>query len=161
MPTDQSVVAVSGQGIAAKAIAVAATAAGKAYVWGGKSTDGFDCSGFVSYVFVALFPNASASYQMSVAGYISSELFDNVAEVDKKLGDIVIFPKTGSFPNHIGIVLDADTWIGSQSSTGTKDVKFSNPFWGARSRNFRRVRGLSPVAMNGGRGVLEASIGFA
>lgn len=156
MPIDQSVAAVSGAGIASKAIEVANTAAGKPYTWGGKTTAGFDCSGFVSYVFAALFANASASYEMNVAGYKTSNLFDDVDDADKKPGDIVIFPASGGSPNHIGIVLDSATWIGSQSSTGVKDVKFSNPYWGARTRKIRRPHGLSTVAMNGGRGVLAA-----
>jgi len=65
---------------------------------------------------------------MSVAGYIGSDLFDAVAEADKKPGAIVIFPARGGYPNHIGIVLDSATWIGSQSSTGVKDVNLSNSY---------------------------------
>lgn len=156
MPIDQSIAAVSGAGIAAKAVEVAGTAAGKPYTWGGKTTAGFDCSGFVSYVFAALFANANASYQMNVASYKVSALFDDVEDADKQPGDIVIFPASGGLPNHIGIVLDSATWIGSQSSTGVKDVKFSNPFWGARARKIRRPCGLSTVAMEGGRGKLSA-----
>lgn len=157
MPVDQSIAAVSGAGIAAKAIEVAGAAAGKPYTWGGKTTAGFDCSGFVSYIFAALFANASASYQMNVAGYKTSTLFEDVEDADKKPGEIVIFPASGGAPNHIGIVLDSVTWIGSQSSTGVKDVKFSNPYWGARTRKIRRPCGLSTVAMNAGRGVLSAA----
>lgn len=156
MPIDRSTMAVSGQGIANKAVEVANLAAGNDYLWGGKSTDGFDCSGFVSYVFGKMFPSASAAYQMNVTAYTTSDLFDTVEEANRQPGDIVIFPAHGGAPNHIGIVVDAATWIGSQSSTGTKDVKFSNPYWGARPRKFRRVRALSTLAMNGGRGWLEA-----
>ena len=54
--------------------------------------------------------------------------------------------------DHIGIVVDATHWIGCQSSTGVAQVLFSNVFWKARPHKYRRVRGLSTVAMNAGRG---------
>jgi cell wall-associated NlpC family hydrolase len=156
MPEDQSVAAVSGVGIAAKAVQVANAAAGNPYLWGGKTTAGFDCSGFVSYVFSSVFANASASYQMNVAAYRTSILFDDIEDANEQAGDIVIFPASGGSPNHIGIVLDSLSWIGSQSSTGAKDVKFSNPYWRTRARKIRRPHGLSTVAMNGGRGILTS-----
>ena len=148
---DSSTTAVNGQGIATKAVEVGVTMAGKGYVWGGKSTDGFDCSGFVSYVFNHAFPNAS--FGGDVAGYIANPGFDDVAEADRKAGDIVVFPAFGNMPNHIGIVVDATHWIGCQSSTGVAQVLFSNVFWKARPHKYRRVKGLSTVAMNSGRGV--------
>jgi cell wall-associated NlpC family hydrolase len=42
------------------------------------------------------------------------------------------------FDNHVGIVLDTNTWIGSQTSTGVASVPMANPWWAARSRKFLR-----------------------
>lgn len=144
-------VALSGQGIAAKAESVATLVAGKAYVWGGKTTDGFDCSGFVTYVFKALLENQASSFEMTVAGYSASALFEDVAAGQQQPGDLVIFPAAGGAVNHMGIVFDAVHWIGAQSSTGVAKVKFSNPYWGGRSRKFRRLKALSVQATALGR----------
>ena len=141
--------AVTGQGVAAKAIEVGNAVAGVAYTWGGKSTAGFDCSGFVSYVLTQLFPNAP--FSGDVAGYINSARFVDVEDGERRAGDIVIFPSSGGAVNHIGIVLDDSRWIGSQSSTGVKAVLFSNTYWGGRPRKIRRLVGLSAVAMQLGR----------
>lgn len=146
-----AVVALSGQGIAAKAEAVAALVAGTAYVWGGRTTAGFDCSGFVAYVFKALLENQATSFDMTVAGYKSSTLFEDVAAGQQQAGDLVIFPAAGGAVNHIGIVFDAVHWIGAQSSTGVAKVKFSNVYWGARTKQFRRLKALSVQAVSVGR----------
>lgn len=147
----QSEVTVSGQGIASKADEIRALATGKPYVWGGKTPNGFDCSGFVSYVFKQLFPNQASSFNMDVAGYMSSRAFDDVADGDAQAGDIIIFPAVHGLPNHIGIVYDKDTWIGSQSSTGAAKVKFSNPFWSKRAHKIRRLHVISPASVSMGR----------
>jgi cell wall-associated NlpC family hydrolase len=152
---ESATTAVNGQGIASTAVDVAATMAGKAYTWGGKTTDGFDCSGFVSYVLNQVFPNAS--YGGDVASYMASKGLADVAEADRKPGDLIIFPASNGMPNHIGIVVDATHWIGCQSSTGVAQVLFTNPFWKARTHKYRRVKGLSTVAMNAGRGAVVAA----
>lgn len=157
MGATDGVTALNGQGIAEKAGEVAKLAAGKAYKWGGKSTDGFDCSGFVSYVFKALYPNQADDFALGAAGFGSSDKFTDVAESDRKAGDLVYFPADGNLVDHVGIVLDEDHWIGSQSSTGVAKVKFSNPWWGKRKRRFRRLGSLSTTALQRGRGQWPAA----
>ena len=131
---------VRGTDIVAKALEVMKSAAGKSYTWGGKSTEGFDCSGFVSYVFGSLLPENAAAYQMGAAGFAESNLF---ATVTSSLpGDIICFSPAGSTVAHVGIVVDSEGWISSQSSTGVAKVKFSNPYWGGRSKTFRRLRAM-------------------
>jgi hypothetical protein len=92
-----------------------------------------------------------------VASYMASQGFDDVAEADRKPGDLIMFPASNGMPNHIGIVVDATHWIGCQSSTGVAKVLFTNPVWKARPHRVRRVKGLSTVAMNAGRGAVVAA----
>lgn len=151
MANSSGIETVNGQGIVAKAGEVATLMAGKPYTWGGKTLNGFDCSGFVSYVLKQLYPNFGPLLDTNVAGYISSSLFVDVNESDRQPGDIIIFPASGGVPAHIGIVYDDVFWIGSQSSTGVAKVKFSNPWWSTRLRNYRRVNSLSTAAIDLGR----------
>jgi cell wall-associated NlpC family hydrolase len=77
-------------------------------------------------------------------------LFVDVVESERKAGDIVYFPDTSS--NHIGIVLDSEYWIGSQTSTGVAKVKFSNPYWSVKPHKFKRFQPVSPTSVKLGRG---------
>lgn len=136
----------SGLGIVSEAKQVHQLVDDKKYVWGGKTLNGFDCSGFVGYVFSNLFPEKRTHFQTSVQGFIDSKLFDTVDTAMP--GDIIIFPSTGSFVNHMGIVIDQERWIGSQSSTGVEYVKFSNAFWGKRKHYFRRLKNYSTQSIS-------------
>lgn len=136
----------SGRGIVSEAKRVHQLVDDKKYVWGGKTLNGFDCSGFVGYVFSNLFPEKRTHFQTSVQGFIDSKLFDTVDTAMP--GDIIIFPSTGSFVNHMGIVIDQERWIGSQSSTGVEYVKFSNAFWGKRKHYFRRLKNYSTQSIS-------------
>src|SRR6267378_142107 len=96
-------------------------AAGKAYTEGGKTIGGFDCSGFVYYVFHQVFTDYT---YLDTNGIQTSPFFNPVAT--PQAGDLIFFPKAKNpyevnkgnkkeFPNHVGIVLDSVSWIGSQS----------------------------------------------
>lgn len=142
--------ALSGQGIATKALEVAALVAGVPYKWNGKNLEGFDCSGYVAWVFAELFPNAGTQYRLNTAGFASSPLFVDVSAAARAPGDLIQFAATASLPAHIGIVLDEQHWIGSQSSTGVAKLKFSNPWWGARTASYRRLQILSVASLSQG-----------
>ena len=136
----------SGQGIAYEALRVHKLVDDRPYKWGGKSPDGFDCSGYVAYVFGNLFPEKKIVFQTDVNGFIESELFETV-EIPMP-GDLVIFPRSGGIVNHIGIVVDQKRWIGSQSSTGVEFVNFSNGFWSKRKYYFRRLKTFSMQSLS-------------
>lgn len=121
---------------------------GKPYTFGGKTLSGFDCSGFVAYVYQQILPQY---VYMDTATLRRDGRF---TETNAALpGDLIFFPKGTNpyevkkgnhreFPNHVGIVLDGHVWIGSQSSTGVAQVHFSNPWWSARAHVFLRYNGL-------------------
>ncbi|HEX4880229.1 MAG TPA: NlpC/P60 family protein [Limnobacter sp.] len=121
---------------------------GKKYQFGGKSMAGFDCSGYVAHVFNHLFPDQGPRFNMNVAGYITSPLSEDVET--PQIGDLIIFPKTEKYVNHIGIVESAHGWVGSQSSTGVAFVFFNNSFWSKRTHKFRRYKHVSTNAIQAG-----------
>jgi cell wall-associated NlpC family hydrolase len=152
---DAAQLTVSGQGIAQKADDVRILMADKPYIYGGKTTNGFDCSGYVSYVFKQLFPNSGALYQLGAAGFGSSSLFSDVTDTaERRAGDIIYFPPHNGSPAHVGIFFDGATWIGSQSA-GVRKVAFNNPWWGARPKKIRRLAAISVLSMDAGRGVAK------
>ena len=87
---------------------------GYPYVYGGTSPRGFDCSGFVKYVFAhfGVNINRTASDQMSNGTKVSmSELLP---------GDVVFFKKPGSsarLASHVGIYIGGGQFIHASTST--------------------------------------------
>ncbi|MGL4819241.1 MAG: C40 family peptidase [Bacilli bacterium] len=107
---------------------------GTPYSFGGKSSKGFDCSGFTSYVFeqndVDL-PRTSGS-QYSVG--------ENVSKSNLEPGDLVFF-KTGSKGvSHVGIYVGGNTFIHSQNGKGVSVTSLNDPYyWGKRFVGAKRV----------------------
>jgi cell wall-associated NlpC family hydrolase len=116
-------------------------ARGKPYQWGGHTTAGFDCSGFVCYVLRQAYPADGFDF-VTAADLFSSSDFVPVDGI-RQLGDLICFPEGPSNGHdHIGIVYDTAHWIGSQTSTGVATVMFSNPFWSQKPNFFRRLQGV-------------------
>jgi cell wall-associated NlpC family hydrolase len=115
-------------------------AVGKPYTPNGRSTAGFDCSGYVTFVYQKVFPGY---VHLNTDAIISSPLYQKVQGTAQP-GDLIFFPKginpydKKSHPNHVGIVLDSDAWIGSQTSTGVSKVMLTNPWWSPRVKFFLR-----------------------
>ena len=85
---------------------------GSKYVWGGASPSGFDCSGFVTYVY--------KYFDISVTRTAQSQ-YDNdgvaVNKSDLSLGDLVFFNAGGSSVTHVGIYIGNDEFVHSSSSS--------------------------------------------
>jgi cell wall-associated NlpC family hydrolase len=124
-------------------------AEGTDYTVNGRTTDGFDCSGFVSYVFQQVFSDYK---HMDTANIADSKSFVKV--VAYRPGDLIFFPagkvpyavKHGDqrvYPRHVGVVIDHGHWISSQTSTGPAKVAINNLWWGSRPYYF-----LSHVKLN-------------
>lgn len=95
----------------------AASYLGTPYVWGGTSPSGFDCSGFVQYVY------SQNGYSLTRTTYTQ---WDNdgtyVKKSDLRPGDLVYFGSGGS-PTHVGIYVGDGMMIHSPSTGDV--VKYS------------------------------------
>ena len=124
-----SAVTVSGSATGSQILAKATEYLGTPYVYGGASPSGFDCSGFVYYVY--------GTFGISV-GRTPAEQYNAGMVVDKanlQPGDIVLFAGTGSSSiSHTGIYAGNGQFIHSPNSRST--VSYSDLTSGYWSEHF-------------------------
>jgi cell wall-associated NlpC family hydrolase len=116
---------------------------GTPYRFGGESPQGgFDCSGFVRYVFqqVHLDVPRTAAEQYLVG--------QNVGEAHFTAGDLIFFSTTGPGVTHVGIVVDplARTFVHAPGTGAVVRIeRFDTPYWSARTVGVRRLSIEPPV----------------
>jgi len=107
---------------------------GYPYVWGGTSPDtGFDCSGFVKYVF------AQMGYTLNRTA--AQQTTDGYSVTDLQAGDLVFFNGTYSSntaASHVGIYIGNNQFIHAASG-GIKITYLSEDYYAARYVGARRV----------------------
>ena len=107
---------------------------GAPYRNGGADPTGFDCSGFVWYVF--------AQHGMTLPRTVS-ELYRVGGSVNGRAlepGDLVFFNTTGSGVSHVGIAIGGDEFVHAPSSNGEVRVeRLSGGYWASRFIGARRV----------------------
>lgn len=123
-------------GGAQQILSFAAQFLGTPYVWGGTTpSPGFDCSGYVQYVY----RHAGISLNRT-----SEQQFNNgvsVARSELRPGDIVFFHTYSSGASHVGIYVGNNTMINS-SNGGVSYDDMTNSYWAARYLGARRVVAL-------------------
>jgi cell wall-associated NlpC family hydrolase len=116
---------------------------GTPYRNGGSDPSGFDCSGFVWFVFAqhGISMPRTVSEQSIAGERVSGYAFDP--------GDLVFFNTKGAGPTHVGIVIGGDAFVHAPSSNGEVRVeRIGASYWSSRLVDVRRIRprGAAPCA---------------
>ena len=120
-----------GYAIAGTALALRGTP----YRNGGSDPSGFDCSGFIWYVF--------EQHGVRVARTVG-ELFREGTEVGADVvqpGDLLFFSTQGPGASHVGMAIGGDEFVHAPSSRGEVRVeRLSAAYWSSRYVGARRIR---------------------
>jgi len=118
--------------LASQIIDFAKTLIGTSYKSAGSSPEGFDCSGFTSYVYkqfnIELPRVAQDQYYFGKA----------VSANEAKPGDLIAFAYKG-YIHHVGIYIGNGEFIHSSSNDGIVITKTNDSYWGPRILGYCRV----------------------
>ncbi|WP_188623056.1 C40 family peptidase [Caldalkalibacillus thermarum] len=106
---------------------------GTPYLWGGSSpSTGFDCSGFLQYVF--------RTQGINLPRTVASIWSAGTSVSSPQPGDIVFFETYTSGPSHAGIYLGNNQFIHSGTSTGVTISNMTTSYWSQRYLGAKRYR---------------------
>ena len=99
---------------------------GVPYVFGGMSPGGFDCSGFVCYVF------RQAGISLPRMADLQFDAVKHVSRSNLQTGDLVFFQTYAPGASHVGIYVGDGKFIHASSSRGISVAEVFTGYWGAR-----------------------------
>lgn len=105
---------------------------GVPYVWGGESPGGFDCSGYVQYVF------HKNGIRLPRTADIQYEVGQRVKTGQERPGDMVFFETYAPGASHVGVYLGNRFFIHASSSRGVTISSLDEEFFSARYLGARR-----------------------
>ena len=108
---------------------------GAPYRNGGSDPSGFDCSGFVWYVF--------AQHGLALPRTVADQyrIGDKVDPRSLEAGDLVFFRTDGRSVSHVGMSIGGDEFVHAPSARGEVRVeRLGSSYWRPRFAGARRVR---------------------
>jgi len=137
VPTPAPTAAAPATGSGPMAYSVTSTALalrGAPYKNGGSDPSGFDCSGFVRYVF--------SQHGITVPRTVAEQFRagQKIDETQVEAGDLLFFTTVAPGASHVGIAIGGDEFIHAPSGAGEVKVeRLSAPYWATRFVGARRV----------------------
>jgi len=122
------------EGIQLPLISLALSLRGTPYRNGGSDPSGFDCSGFVQWVF--------AQQGLTLPREVRQQyrVGDDIDDDDVKPGDLVFFETVSRGASHVGIALGGGEFVHAPSSNGVVRVeRYTSGYWADRWVGARRV----------------------
>jgi len=124
-----------------KLVSAANNVMGTKYMRGGTTARGFDCSGFIGYVY----KKVGVQLPRTSAGMYGTG--NSVKKSNLKAGDLVFFNTSGKGVSHVGIYIGNGKFAHSSSSKGVSVSKLNDPYyWGSKYIGAKRVAKVSQVA---------------
>ena len=100
------------------------------YVYGGTTTNGFDCSGFTQYVY--------KNFGISLNRTAAAQYSNGTSVSDLQAGDLVMFGKSGI--NHVGIYIGGNTFIhAANKSRGVTTDTLASGYYKTNYVGARRI----------------------
>ena len=136
-------------------ISTALSFRGVPYRNGGIDPTGFDCSGFVQYVY--------AQHGLALPREVRTQYLvgREIDRDDVQAGDLIFFETVTRGASHVGMAIGGDQFVHAPSSTGVVRVeRFTSSYWGPRFVGARRVTASATTpatTSSSGRGVPPGS----
>jgi len=106
---------------------------GTPYKWGGTTVNGFDCSGFLLYIFKQF------DVKLPRTSKTQASQGTEVAKSQLREGDLVFFNTSGKGISHAGVYVGGGKFAHSSSSKGVTITSLSDSYYKKRYVTARRV----------------------